>query len=55
MNEMSFLLPHLLNEGRGQAGTLFHTRLQPGLDQPGWLFLDRGADQTKISSAVMWR
>ena len=43
MHEMSFLLPHFLKEGRGQARRLLHARLQPGVDQPRRLPLDRGA------------
>ena len=42
MNEMSFLLPHFLKEGAA-ARRLLHARLQPGLDQPRRLLVDRGA------------
>ena len=45
MNEMSFLLPHLLNDGRGRLDVYFTPRLQPGLDQPRRVALDRSADR----------
>ena len=42
-NEMSILLPHLLKEGRGKRRRLLLPRLQPDLDQPRRVHLDRGA------------
>jgi hypothetical protein len=40
--EMSFLLPHFLEGGPGQARRLLHARLQPRLDQPRRPHLDGG-------------
>ena len=45
MNELSFLLPHFLKEGRGTHRRLLHPRLQPGVDEPRRLRLDRGAHE----------
>ena len=54
-NEMSFLLPHFLNDGPRPARRLLHPRLQPGLDQPRRLHLDRGADRRDRRSACTSR
>ena len=54
-NEMSFLLPHFLKEGRGPAGHLLHPRLQPGVDQPRRADLDGGAVRRGARSAASWR
>ena len=43
MNELSFLLPHFLQGGARHARRVLHARLQPGLDEPRRLLLDRGA------------
>ncbi len=53
--EMSFLLPHFLKEGRGQARHLLHARLQPGLDQPRRADLGGGAAATRPRSACTSR
>ena len=42
-NEMSILLPHFLNEGRGKLVGLLLPGLQPDLDQPRRVQLDGGA------------
>ena len=54
MNELSFLLPHFLKEGRGQARRLLHPRLQPGVDQPRRLLLDRGAHRRGEGRPATW-
>jgi anaerobic selenocysteine-containing dehydrogenase len=43
MNELSFLLPHFLQEGRGRVEVYF-TR---GLDEPGRFFMGRSSDRRK--------
>ena len=48
MNELSFLLPHFLKERPRQARRLLHARLQPGLDEPRRVLLDRGADRREL-------
>ena len=45
MNEMSFLLPQFLKEGRGPLDVLFHARVQPRLDEPRRLLVDRSAQR----------
>ena len=42
-HEMSILLPHFLNEGRGKLDTYF-SRLQPDLDQPRRVHLARSVE-----------
>ena len=55
MNEMSFLLPHLL-EGRPRAPRrLLHARLQPGLDQPRRFSWIEALDRRVARSACTWR
>ena len=55
MNELSFLLPHFLEGGPRQARRLLHARLQPGLDEPRRLLLDRGAHRRERRSACTSR
>ena len=44
MNEMSFLLPQLLKDGRGRLDVYFSRVYNPRLDEPRRLLVDRGAD-----------
>ena len=44
MNEMSFLLPHLSERRPRKTRRLLHARLQPGMDQPRRLLVDRDVD-----------
>ena len=46
---MSFLLPHFLKEGRGPHRSVFHSRLQSGVDVSRWLLLDRNAARRRES------
>ena len=51
-NEMSILLPHFLSDGPRRARRLLHPGLQPDLDQPRRVLLDRGADRHRPGRAA---
>ncbi len=53
--ELSFLLPHFLEEGRGDDRCLLHPRLQPAVDQPRRLHVDQGAARRERRSAATSR